>query len=87
MKHYLRMNKRGEFAYDYRSGAYKNYKDVKSAERWSDWLYPIIVELDTEEQTFKVIQIVINDKIHLNDDGDFIPWSNLQPNEVNKNEP
>lgn len=55
MRHYLRMNKNGNFAYDYRSGAYKNYKDIKSAERWSDNLYPIIVELDTEEQTFKVI--------------------------------
>lgn len=55
------MNKRGEFAYDYRSGAYKNYKDAASAERWADRLYPIIVELDTEEQTFKVIMEVVNE--------------------------
>lgn len=55
------MNKRGEFAYDCRSGAYKNYKDAASAERWADRLYPIIVELDTEEHTFKVIMEVVNE--------------------------
>lgn len=60
-KHYLRMNKNGNFAYDYRSGAYKNYKDVASAERWADRLYPIIVELDTEAQTFKVIMDCTNE--------------------------
>lgn len=59
MKHIMRMNSRGEFAYDYRSGAYKNYKDVKSAERWADALYPVIVEIDTDAQTFKVVKSTI----------------------------
>lgn len=54
MKHYLRMNSRGQFAYDYRSGAYKNYKDVDSAIRWLDDLHPIVVELDTEKMTMGV---------------------------------
>lgn len=56
MVHFLRMNKRGEFAYDYRSGAYKNYKDQQSAERWADKCYPIIVKVDTVEMTFTKVK-------------------------------
>lgn len=56
MKHYLRMNKGGNFAYDYRSGAYKNYKSITSAERNSDVCFPIIVELDTDEMSMKIIE-------------------------------
>lgn len=55
----MRMNSKGNFAYDYRSGAYKHYKTLKKAEDYSDTLYPIIVEIDTEAQTFKVVKATV----------------------------